>query len=512
MKEWLKENKSILILSTIFMYVCFGFYITHFTLNVDEGHFMFQSTIGNWHLKTGRWNTWLFDVLTQNTTFTPFFTEVLSLGIWFISGVVLAYIYSTVIVVEKYTLFFSLSFYASIPATMGEAFAFRFLILAESIAMLFVSIAVLLSTVKYETNRKLNIFLSIVLLIFAIGCYQAMLAVYLTAFIGYCLLKYQRDNSIRRDDVVGGIICTVIGFIGYEVINGIIGIVVEKSDYLSGCYMQWGNGKPVYYNLFMSLMNIIRYELGINTAATYIYGGVALRIVSTCFLFAVILAVYKAKDLKKSIVFLFSVFLLSVSPFVIHLGLGNSGTPGRTLIAFSSMYMVFIIFILSVVKNNKIRVVINTVLSVSLLINASQMNMMYFENWYVYEYDKEMTNTIVNEIEKTGIDYHDKALVIIGSCGVDDFEIRENGVLGASIFDYAGGSISEIIGFMKISGHKFSLPNKDQICKGIEKAKEMPYWPQDGSVACEDDIIVVNLSEPDDAWYTTNGVEHMKTE
>jgi len=78
------------------------------------------------------------------------------------------------------------------------------------------------------------------------------------------------------------------------------------------------------------------------------------------------------------------------------------------------------------------------------------------------------------------------------------YRIPWSGSMGASFFDWSGGSTARISAYMRLLGYKvIRLPNSEK-SKYVNYFKDMPAWPLSGSIKKINDVYLIKLSEEPD--------------
>ncbi len=132
-------------------------------------------------------------------------------------------------------------------------------------------------------SGKKEIPVILLLLIFAFGVYQALICVYVTAVVGYCLLNFM-DGRERLGREIGVCASLCIGsIIIYYLINMGVVFLTGTADYLEENYVGWLDEGGPLRALFMAFANIARVSFGIPVGEVKIYGGVVLCAVTAAF-------------------------------------------------------------------------------------------------------------------------------------------------------------------------------------------------------------------------------------
>ncbi len=510
MGHFFEKNKKAFYFSLGYTVLCFGFMLTHFAPHIDEETWLLNDNATILWLLQNRYTVYFYNLFfTEHGRFIPFFATMISIFFWNISGFLFANVFFDFEKEDKLWLrTLLLCYYSSIPFCMGEAFAFSMLVIPESFSMVLVALAFLL-TVKPAliTRGRLKsgwcAVCSIFLLAIALGAYQALICVYVTAIAGWCLCRFWEEKSLKPE-LIKGILFSAASVSLYYIINLAIAKAFGTASYLSANYVGWTNGESIPFNLFMALANVGRVSLAIPYQEVSIYGGETLRIVTLLFiLFSIVMFFKKKGAFQKAGTVIFTLGIL-LAPFALYIVLGTYKTQGRMMIALPLAGMIELLLIFNYLGKAYIKRLVCILLLGILCINASNMNRIYYYNYLVYQRDKAIAGEIIYDLKRNGCDYHNKPVVFIGKVAQEDMGILTSGTLGASFFEWDGGNIRRMTDFIKLEGCVLQAPSSEQILEALDVRESMQLWPLEGSIREMQDYIIIYLSEPGSKWYQTN--------
>ncbi|MCM1326192.1 MAG: glucosyltransferase domain-containing protein [Bacteroidales bacterium] len=510
MREFYKKNKKAFFLAFVYTALCFGFMLTHFVPHIDEETWLLNDNDSILWLLQNRYTVYLYNLFfTEHGRFVPFFATVAGIFFWNVSGFLFANVFFDFEKKDRFWLrTLLLCYYSSIPFCMGEAFAFSMLMIPESFGMILVALAFLL-TVKPAavTGNRLKSSLcalcSILFLAIALGAYQALICIYVTAVAGWCLCRFLEDKSFKPQLLLGILFCTVSTGL-YYIINLAVAKAFGTASYLSANYVGWTNGENILFNLFMALANVGRISFAIPFQGVYVYGGATLRIITVLFLLFSIAVFFKKKGAaKKAGVILFTLGIL-LAPFALYIALGTYKTQGRMMIALPLAGMIELLLMFRFIQKPYVERFFYIFLLAVLCVNASNMNRIYYHNYLVYQRDQSIAREIIHDLKRTGYDYHNKPVVFIGKVEQEDMGTSASGTLGASFFEWDDGNIGRMADFIKLEGCALRKPSSEQITAALTVRESMQLWPLEDSIREMQDYIVIYLSEPSDEWYRTN--------
>ena len=505
MKQFYEKNKKAFYIALGYTVLCFGFMLTHYAPNIDEETWLLNESHTIMWLLQNRYMVYLYDLFfTEYGRFVPFFTTAVSIVLWNLSGFLFAYVFFDF--EEKDRLWLRtllLCYYSSIPFCVGEAFSFSMLIIPESFGMILTAAAFLLTIKGSRLKGRRNAICIILLLVMALGIYQALIGVYVTAAAGWCLCRFLKEKELKTE-LVRGILFTLVSVGLYYIINLIIAKCCGTAAYLSENYIGWTNGESIPFNLFMALANVGRVSLAVPVRDVTVYGGSTLCAVTMLFiLFSIVMFFRKKGAAKKAGVLLFTLGIV-MAPFALYIALGTYKTHGRMMIALSLSGMIQLMLIFNYITRDILRKAVTVIVLGILLINASNMNRIYYYTYLVYQQDRTMACQIIYDLKRADCDYRNKPVVFIGQGIQEDIGIETSCTLGASFFEWDGGNIRRMIDLIKLEGCVLHMPSAEQIEEGLALSEHMREWPREGSIVETDTSIVIYLSEPEEKWYKTN--------
>ncbi len=257
MREFLKKNKRISLLALLFSFLCFGFMLTHYMVNIDEETWLLENSDSSLWLLQNRYGIYLYDMLfTKYGRFTPFFSDVMGIVLWNLSGLLFAYVFFDFEKKDHWWIRLAmLCYYNSVPLCVGEAFAFTMQIIPEAIALVLTAVAFVGTVKPWQKNNKINIMVILGSLTFSFGVYQALICVYITAVAAWCFCRFLEEKPLCQEMGVG-IFYSVVSIALYYIINFAIGKLVGTQSYLTGNYIGWLGEQGTLYNLFLAFANV----------------------------------------------------------------------------------------------------------------------------------------------------------------------------------------------------------------------------------------------------------------
>lgn len=492
--QFIKNNGLLLALALIFSYLCFAYKLAQPTLSIDEEFWIFASTSDNliWLLQN-RFSLYLYNLIfTNNGTFTPIWPDIFGVLFWVISGFIfLDFFWELTNENRFFVKATTLCLYSSLPLCMAEAFGFSMMIIPETLAMIMVAIAFRI----FNQNGLKSYLLPSLLLVAALGVYQALLGLFLTAIFGLCFFK----GCNEKKTLVKGIGISFAAFLLYIIINKIIALNVGDNSYLSQNYIGWLDERGVIYAAFMAFANVIRVSFGITIQNVCVYGGLGISLMSILFISTAIFRFAKQRNFKQ---LLFGVALF-ISPFMMYIGLGTYKTPGRTLLALALLLALEMLYIFQNLQRKKIRIAFAILTVLFLAANAYWINNIYHHQHLLNIEDEVTVKTIDGFLKENSFNY-EKPVIFIGNLNSEKMDFKKSGTLGCSFFSYDDGNNARMRAIFKLWGNALKEPTSAQIQDAYEISASLEDWPNAESFKEMEPFAIIRFSEPTEKWKRVN--------
>ena len=509
--EYIKKNFISFIISVLFSLACFSFMLTHNMVLIDEEFHLTESSDPSIFLGASRFTNYLLAKIFWNGRIIPFFTDFFALILWNVSAFIIYYpFYSKEHTFAQKT--FAFSYFSTIPYSVGESFAFSEQILEVACAMVFTSCAFVLTVFMCESNEKnksaaakiiTGVVISILLLTLAIGSYQALVCVYVTAIVAFCLKKRLDDEAFLRILIYGGGICVIsVGL--YELVNLIVLGVVNGGGYLSDNYIGWKDG-DILRTAALSIANVLRVSLAIPVGDEKIYSGLPICVLTALFSIFAISSAQRRNKASERLQILFLSLGLIFSPFCIYIAMGSYRTHGRTLPALSVAGMMEMLFIISYFRGRVSHKVILIICALMLVSNFIGMNLIYEKAYESYVEDSRIADELIRRIKEFAAGDDDITVVFVGAYDRPVKISPVNVTLGASFFEWDGGDNQRLNAFFSHRGFEYREPDGDEFFLALDLCFDMNMYPEVGSIKKEGDLIVVYFSPPEYKWFLSNG-------
>lgn len=196
--EQLQDVKFLIGVIVLFVAV-YGYQISNFTLSIDEELQMFQAKNSLQWCYEGRFSIAILkSIFMESGMFPPYLSTFIAGILMTFSGLTICLLFTEKLMSPP-GLFEKLIFlagYLSFPSVFIETLSFSTYCIEISFGMFLVSFSVLLLDYYHTTRKRPYLIANILIMIFALGIYQAMVNVYITTIIIYYLLSIYAEPNI----------------------------------------------------------------------------------------------------------------------------------------------------------------------------------------------------------------------------------------------------------------------------------------------------------------------------
>lgn len=499
-QEYFKKNKEIIIYSLLIAIFSYGYELFNFSLSIDEEVDSFQIASSNTiYLVVGRWGLFYLNQLINPQSVIPYLPTLIALiciafsSVLFISSekgnLTSKLIFSIIFIshpIHSYYLAFNTSgmyYTIGMVAILFGYLAFKELIKDEKFVLKYFSI-------------------SILMLVFALSIYQALLSFFIVLIIFYLFNLYSEINEntnlkFKKTFVyfllVSGISLFIYKFFDILLRYLILGKnYIYKTEYLD-TFIGWG--KQSFFEIFNVLINLTKgYFLDLDSNIGII--GVSSKFVILLIPFIIFFIFkFKISALKKILLTLILTSFI-LAPFTI-MYINGAPLPTRALMSFP--FMIAILWWYAYINVKPILKKIMIILVCFILINNTYINTrLFYASYTSWQADRDIANRIIERI------YNLNPPIKQGKISVSFFGNykQEQNVLflksdvhGASFFNWGEESNFRIKSFYKTIGiNELEIIRHSKLSQYTNKIKLLPCWPEKGSVALFNDVVIVKLS------------------
>lgn len=366
-----------------------------------------------------------------------------------------------------------------------------------------VTLAFILCGVSLLFAHRRHFFPGMLLLLPALGVYQAMVPLYLFGIVALgCLHGMCVSSGIRVKEEVLYVVRLTVVFLGSFALNQLITrMFFSKTRYLTN-QIQWNRAEILEGILrIASHVRDVLWGSGIFYFAGFFWLAVGLGVV----------ALWKNYPWKISVVIWNLLLLLALyaSPFYLSVVLGERPViRGQLVLPFVMGFLAYLSgVLLQESAKNRPTVVGKLFLSMVVLYTVWQETdvtcRLYYTDAVRYQEDLWLAGNLEQDVIKfTGKCDYQGTVVFIGKRKAPGNCASLTGdVMGQSLFAWDTDvepvnfwSSSRIIGFMHCMGTNYRAPTAEQTALALEVSGDMPCYPADGSMAWCDDMVVIKLS------------------
>gem|GEM_PF-3048139 len=481
----------------------YGFKVFSYSVSIDTEIGMFLANYDGW-IRDGRFGIVILKKLFLLKPLVPFaanFLSVVFLGI-------AALLWNAVIFMPRCSLpmerpsqkrmLLFIGMYVSYPS-LAEMMNFSTFNLEVALGMAFSGIAVLLFHRWFMEKSRQAMVMSLGFFVLSVAIYQSMVILF---FVGLLCVLYGRIGAAESDgQVVDGFafvrymsLFLPLGIAVYYVINKLANIGIQQYHYLDG-FIRWGKDPYV-----VILTQLGRYFSGI-FSGRLIYGGEFLAAVYLFFVIRIVWLIWKKPDVWEwKAVLLFGI---ASGPFLMSLVFAG-GIPIRSQVVLPLIAAFGAAEILKCTGQqglHSIRFVCTLALFLVCFHQTYILSFLFQGEYVKTQNDISTVHSLGQQIEALEMESirqqkGELPVVYIGRKSVRlSANVAHKGeVMGYSFLEW--GENRRIPVFMRIFGYNFPLPvYNDAYGQALENGETMPSWPETGSIAVRNGIIVVKLSD-----------------
>lgn len=512
--QFVMHNSKQIIISMLFLLLAFGQKLFSNTFSIDtQGIIQNNDALYKSWFELERFGLVLFKKLTGTYLYNnalASFTMVVFFGI---SAMVWAYLLCSASHTMKLQPAFFIIPYVASPI-FAEMLGFLLLGPEISIAAILTAISLMMwanaAASSSAKQRILLVIASIVCATLSFTMYLAMVTFFITGTAILYVLKYSdskyqnHDKNESRAFLIGSVVIFVVSYALYKLLNALAMKVkgVTTNAYISD-QSRWGKDSP----------SVILHNMGSHILALYSGEGIFYSVIfSICALCVFVTAIYHVITKKISLFSCLVVLLIVLSPTIMSFVLGGIPSVRTEMtypLAFSFITMVLFSGIVFTIQRNaqSIRAEAVTIVAWILIIaigwnQALITSRIFYTENIVFTQDVLTAQEIKSRIDELGLGEHpNEPLVFVGNhvakCNPDCYSADQLGLTGRSMLEI-GFSTEHGTGVKKqfmvdVLGVYYNSATSEQIEQSEELAESMPHWPDPGSVAEKDGIIIVNF-------------------
>ena len=508
---FVKENQANWWIIGIFLLIVYGIKVFNVSFSHDTEAIMAvpERLYESWYTM-GRFGLIFLKKVLGTYVFTPYAAALMMTVSMLLNSMLWLYLFTWVNGDrwKRCTMWIFPSFFFT-SMIMAEQSGFLLQAYEVNIALLLVGAALLcLLRIFLGNGRKLLFVPAVFCCVIAFSVYQSLVPLF-TAGAAICfILAYDRLVREQKECVTFSFCIAFIGkligiflfsFVVYQITNKIVlGMLgMETTPYITDQIM-WGtlSAKECVFNI---LRHVHRAMLGkrifYNGINSVVYVGTLLYII--------------ARIRKKEscyILYLLAVLYCLASPFLMSVLMGNEPSV-RTQMLLPFIVGFFLQYLVGKLWENRKEtaryagtaavLIAGTVVMYQSMLSAR----LYYTQYVQYEEDVQIASDISARIGALGKgEIPDCPVVFIGSRAprqnLSCIKSEELELIGRSFFEVSFGTSHGtwvMQHFLATQGHSYMQPTAEQMKQAEKAAVSMPLWPETGSVAEKDGVIIVNL-------------------
>lgn len=513
-KRYLADNKAVWWTIGVFLLIAYGIKVFNVSISHDTEQIMSTPEVlyDNWYTM-GRFGLIFIKRILGTYVFNPYAASFMMFVMMILNSWVWTYLFYWLGSQEKNTprngwIFPTVLFTSTIYV---EQSGFLLQIYEINTVLLLVGLALIgLYKVILEKKAWYWFLPEIVICVLAFSAYQSFVPLFAAGAALSFLLVYDKCIQEGRESasvkfllsLIGKLIAVfILSLLVYKIINTIVLNVLhmETTSYITDQIM-WGKipAKQCIMNIISHIYSAL---IGKGVFYTPVYGMVYL------FLLCYFLFRFKDKERNYFLCFFALLFCLA-SPFLMTVLLGTAPT-ARTefllpfVVGFFLQYGMNRFFVKEE-KRRKYAYVCAVILVGCFVMNQSLLSSRLFYTQYVqYEEDVRLAVKITDRIDQLNLgESPEEPVVFVGRREPQKNAVALKGeeleLIGRSFFEvsfYTGHGTRVMHHFLETLGYSYNLPTDEQTKTAQELAADMPCWPDTGSVAVKDGVIVIKLSD-----------------
>lgn len=482
LKNQLLNKLSLFVFSLIVSFITYGFALTNYTLTVDSE----SPAYSDYSMGLGRWGTNIIRYRIFEGLL-PYFTLLLGLVFLSLTAVELSKIFR---LKGVYNFVFCCLF-LTLPQ---HAYQLAFTMQADAVPIGFfcatIGVGLFINNIgnTNKLHKVLNLFLALILIVFTISIYQALVFIPVIIYLLVFFLNiFEKEFEFKKE------LLNLLYFVVLMLASGLFYYLSVKlfcppieSGYLSSYTSGESNNRFVtFYNLWVD-----------NIRGDFYYGNKTYIFSTIASLFVLFYILKEKKDVLLKTITLLSVLIV---PFFISFFITNGSNPPRLYVGSSLVFGLLIVLVLKKINVKYIQQVLFCVILI-VLTNIYYVTNLFYSTNKIFNHDlniaKNINSTVLNKYPdfNPNMDY----VYFYGALPESNYEkikIPNTDVFSGSLFNWDGGNNWRIINFFRandVAYYKF-LDDKDSFNKIKDSIQDMPLWPNQKSIKKIENVVVIKL-------------------
>lgn len=494
------NNKFYMLSIIIIAILAYGFYITNYSIGVDD-YSQDRYVTGTYLLSQGRWGNVFFARLIGITEFVPFWTEFVAVSLFVFMSIILSTFIKKEIghIVDKdiyYVLFSGLIIsYPVIHHILLYNFA-NVITAVSNIAMIIVAIIIYENVFNIKKD-KISI-VSCIVLPFFISMYEASCQTFLVMVLAISFVELCKNESKGKkiiEYILTATYILAISIIINIIISYIIMLILEVNGKLMPDFS--AKGTPWLGGNVISCFNALKH----NIIDVYINDTGKLFYITVFFIAAIIAILISIIQSikKKNIAYTCLITLMILANFVLNFI--QIRVLYRTSISWPISIAFMVLYILICFRKNRITPnVLIVVIGFIILYNTKTLTYLFYNENVRYEREKYIAHDIANTIIKT-CENPDKPLIFV-AYNIGDLQGNsinlDNGwsTIGWGVWAFNEPGM-ETIKFINSLGYNLKCASSEEYKEGIKEFLEIKdEHKKDFVIELDKYIIIKVVNEP----------------
>lgn len=477
---------------TFISIVGYGFFVTNFTLSIDEELFWMIKDGAPW-VGYGRFGNYFLDrYLTIDSSVVPYFTDFFSVVFLLFSAVIFLYSWAqeqNEIKIRTAHFVIAGGLFLTFPFVNADFMAFSIYNLWLSLGYVFTALSVILTRSHHKKIISINSLAIVLSLTAAISIYQSFISVYvmILAILELRKVMEEKSRTLLRQWIPPVFLLFAATCL-YFALNFFAQRTITAGYGYIGTFVGWNKETNPLTTLKGTLNSIISIYLG-----NYGTSGRILTIVTALFLGKILVSSLGSGSLIATLRIFLSSALVIIAPFSIVLFLGSM-LPARSLVGLPLFLSGAWLIITTKIEKRQFQNFFVAIGFTLLLFQLQYLNMVFYGDYLRYQNDLHLGRSIVAQIEAEGFDYRVYPIVFLGERDIDVTKLISTiNSGGRSFFDDSSQSY-RMSYFLRTIGYPILLPSQGE----IQKANSNPpfqSWPKKGSIIFDGSVIKIKLSD-----------------
>lgn len=494
--QYFFTKKSYIIPIILLAILCYGFYITNFSLGVDDFS-QDRYVTGTYLLSQGRWGNVLLANLLNNTNFVPFWTEfITTILMVFIAILLSAFVKKEIGDIVNKTIYYVLfsGMFISYPL-IHHIFLYNFANVITALTTLsIIIVGIIIYENTFNVKNKYIYYILALIMPFIISMYEASCQTYLVFIFITAFINIVKNNKVDKKIIIYIINCILILVVGI-ILNIIINTIIKSILTITG-----------KLTIDYSARSITWFKYDLQTCFKLLHINIIQKLqmdinqiyyIGLFFILSMITLIISAIQSigKKIFSYIFINIIIILSNFIINFIQINviyrTNTSWSLTIAFMVLYILIYFKEKEIIKNTII-----IFISIILLYNSKTLTFAFYNDIIKYEREKNIAYDIANTIVRTCEDPYKPLVYIpcnIGTLQGNSINMDNGWPVIAWGFNAFGERGTEITKFINAHGYNFRIATNQEWEDGYNEFKKIEDNYKDNYIVELEDYIIVKI-------------------